>query len=151
VQRQRAYVGGGLQPGPAIVVVRLAVVTPPPRSTAPAVAGCRLVGCSVVNGRPLCSRAVTGVSQRIRVGLRPFLASRASSPLATAAAAWRGRGRVPIAGWCLGRVGPDRGLRGGGRREWCEEERLGPCYFFISYLPSSIYGARLLFCFCKIK
>ena len=39
--------GGGLQPGAALVVVRLAVVTLPPRSTAPAVAGCRLVGCSV--------------------------------------------------------------------------------------------------------
>ena len=33
-----------------------------------------------------------------------------------AAAAWRGRGRVPIAGWSCGGVGPERGLRGGGRR-----------------------------------
>ena len=24
-------------------------------------------------------------------------------------------------GWSLGGVGSDRGLRGGGRREWCEE------------------------------
>ena len=45
--RQRAYVGGGLQHGAALVVVCLAVVTLPPRSTAPAVAGCRLVGFSV--------------------------------------------------------------------------------------------------------
>jgi hypothetical protein len=36
-------------------------------------------------------------------------------------AAWRGRGRVPIAGWSLGGVGPGRGLRGGGRRELCAE------------------------------
>jgi hypothetical protein len=34
VQRQRAYVGGGLQPGTALVVVCLAVVTLQPRSTA---------------------------------------------------------------------------------------------------------------------
>ena len=33
-------------------------------------------------------------------------------PRAAAAAAWRGRGWVPIAGWSLGGVGPDRGLRG---------------------------------------
>ena len=44
MQRQRAYVVGGLQPGASLVVIRLAVVTFPPRSTAPAVAGCRLVG-----------------------------------------------------------------------------------------------------------
>ena len=44
-----------------------------PRSTAPAVAGCRLVGCSVVSGRTLHSRAVAGVSQRVRVGLGPVL------------------------------------------------------------------------------
>jgi hypothetical protein len=50
VHRQRAYVGGGLQPGAALVVVCLAVVTLPPRSAAPMVAGCRLVGCSVVSG-----------------------------------------------------------------------------------------------------
>jgi len=33
----------------------------------------------------------------------------------------RSLGRVPIAGWSLGGVGPDRGLSGGGRRGWCEE------------------------------
>ncbi len=38
---------GGLQPGAALVVVCLAVVTLPPRSTSLAVAGFRLVGCSV--------------------------------------------------------------------------------------------------------
>jgi hypothetical protein len=58
VQRQR---GEELQPGAAHVIVRLAVVTLPPRSTAPAVAGCRLVGCGVVSGRPLRSRAVAGI------------------------------------------------------------------------------------------
>jgi hypothetical protein len=44
-----------------------AVVTLPPRSTRtiqPAVAGCRFVGCSVVSGRSLRSRAVAGVSQQ---------------------------------------------------------------------------------------
>ncbi len=92
MQRQRAYVGGGLQPGAALVVVRLAVVTLQPRSTAPAVDGCRLVGCSVVSGRPLRSRAVARVSQRVRVGLGPVLDSRVPSPPATAAGAWRGRG-----------------------------------------------------------
>ncbi len=62
--------GRGLQPGAALVVVCLAVVTLPPRSTAPAVAGgCRLVGCSVVSRRPLRSRAVAGVWRRVCVGL----------------------------------------------------------------------------------
>jgi hypothetical protein len=61
-QCQRPYVGGGLQPGAALVVVHLAVVTLQPRFTAPTVAGCFLVGCSVVRGLPLCSCAVTGVS-----------------------------------------------------------------------------------------
>jgi hypothetical protein len=87
VHRQRAYVGGGLQPGAALVVVCLAVVTLPPRSTTPAVAGCRLVGCSVVSGLPLHSRAVAGVSQRVCVGLKPVLASHAPSPPDAAAAA----------------------------------------------------------------
>jgi hypothetical protein len=77
-----------------------------------------MVGCSVVSRRPLRSRAVAGVLQRVRVGLGPALASRAPSPPAAAAAAWRGRGRVPIAGWSLGGVGPDRNLRGEGRRGW---------------------------------
>ena len=53
MQRQRAYVGGGLQPGAALVVFCLAVVTLQPRSNAPAVAGCGLVGSSVVSGLPL--------------------------------------------------------------------------------------------------
>jgi hypothetical protein len=103
------------QSGAALVVVRLAVVTLPHQRW---LAGCRLVGCSVVSGRPLRSLAVAGVSQRVRVGLAPLLASRAPSPPAAAAAAWRGwgrvrgRGRVHIAGWSLGGVGPDRGLRG---------------------------------------
>ena len=35
--------------------------------------------------------------------------------ICTAAAVWRGRGLVPIAGWSYGGVGPERGLRGGGR------------------------------------
>ena len=40
MQRQRLYVGGCLQPGTDLVVICLAVVTLPPRSTAPTVAGC---------------------------------------------------------------------------------------------------------------
>ena len=71
MHHQHGYVGGCLQPGTAHVVVCLAVVTLPPRSTAPTVAGCRLVGCSVVSGQPLRSRAVAGVSQRVRIGLGP--------------------------------------------------------------------------------
>ena len=114
-------VGGCLQPGTAHVVVCLAVVTLPPRSTAPTVAGCCLVGCSVSSGRPLRSRAVAEVSQRVCVCLGPVLAFHAPSLPAAAAAAWRGRGRVPMAGWSYGGVGPGRGLRGGGRGGWCEE------------------------------
>ena len=60
MHHQRAFVGGWMQSGAALVVICLAVVTLPPRSTAPTVAGCRLVGCSVVSGRPLRSRAVAG-------------------------------------------------------------------------------------------
>ena len=95
--------------------------TLPPRSTAPTVAGCRLVGCSVVSGRPLRSRAVAGGSQCVCVGLGPVLSSRAPSPPAAAAAAWRERGLVPIVGWSYGGVELERGLWGGGRRGWCEE------------------------------
>ena len=65
----------------------LCVVTLPARSTSPAVVGCRLVGCSVVSGRPLRSRAVAGMSHRVCVGLGSVLASRAPSPPAAAAAA----------------------------------------------------------------
>jgi hypothetical protein len=85
VQLQRAYVVGGLQPGAALVVVRLAVVTLPPRSTALAVADCRLVGCSV-SRLPLRSRAVEKVSQRVRVCLGPVLA-----PVPRRACGLRGR------------------------------------------------------------
>ena len=86
---------------------------------APTVAGCRLVDCSVVSGRALRSRAVAGVSLHVCVCLGPVLASHAQSQPAAAAAAWQGRGLVPIAGWSCGGVGPERGLRG--RRGWCEE------------------------------
>jgi hypothetical protein len=115
VHHQRAYVGGGLQPGAALVVVCLAVLTLQPRSTAPTVAGCRLVGCSVVSGRTLCSSDVEGVLLHVCVSLGPVLASHAQSPPAAATADWRGQGRVPITGWSYGGVGQERGLRGGGR------------------------------------
>jgi hypothetical protein len=89
---------GVFQPGTALVVVCLAIVTLPPLSTAPTVAGCRLVGCSVVSGLSLRSRAVAGVSLHVCVCLGPVLASHAPSPPAAAAAYWRGLGLVPIAG-----------------------------------------------------
>ncbi len=54
--------GGSTWDCPHYVVVCPAVVTLQPRSTAPTVAGCRLVGCSVVSGLPLHSRTVSGVS-----------------------------------------------------------------------------------------
>jgi len=89
--------GGGLQPGAALVVVCLAIVTLQPRSMVPAVTGCRclaivtlqprsmvpavtgcrLVVCSVVIGRTLRSRAMAGVSLHVCVGLGPVLASHA--------------------------------------------------------------------------
>jgi len=106
VQRQRAYADGGLQPGTALVLVCLAVVTLPPQSTAPTVAGCCLVGCSVVSGLPLRSRAVTGVSLHVCVSLGPVLASHAPSPPAAATAAWRGRGSVFSSTALRHRTGP---------------------------------------------
>jgi hypothetical protein len=136
VHRQRAYVGGGLQPGAALVVVCLAVVTLQPRSTAPTMAGCRLVGCNVVSGRPLRRRAVAGVSQHVCVCLGPVLASHAPSPPTAATAAWRGRGRVPIAGW-----------------SYNSSLVLSPLNSLLWYVPSSryIWSSAPLFCFCKNK
>jgi len=93
--------------------VRLAVVTLQPCSTEPAVAGCRLVVCSGVSGRTLQSHDVTGVSQRVSVCLGPVLVSRALSPPEVV---WRGLGWVPIAGWNLGGVGPDRESSGGRKK-----------------------------------
>jgi hypothetical protein len=94
-----------------------------------------------------------GVLQRVRVGLGPVLASRAPSPPAAAAASWLGQDRVPIAGWSLGRIGPDRCLRGEGGGVRSGQGMLGPSYFFMSlvlgplnsllwYVPSS----RCLWC-----
>ena len=56
MHRQRAYVGGGLCPGTALVFVCLAVVPLPPRSNALMMIGCCLVGgceggCPVVGGK----------------------------------------------------------------------------------------------------
>jgi len=102
VHQHSVYVDGGLHPGSALVVVCLAVVTLPPRSTSPTVAGCCLVGCSVVSRLPLRSRPVSGVLQHVCVCLGPVLASHAPSLPAAADAAfadWRGRGRVPMTGW----------------------------------------------------
>ena len=77
---QRVHVGGGLRPGAALVVVCLAVVPLQPRSTAPTMTGCCLVGgceggCPVEGGRPLRSRAVAGVvvGRLCWLGARPGL------------------------------------------------------------------------------
>ncbi len=102
--------GGGLQPGTALVVICLPVVTLQPSSTVPSVAGCCLVGCCVVSGKPLRSSDVAGVSQRVCVSL----GTRAPSPHAASETACRqrGLGRVPIAGWSYGGLGPG-GVFGG--------------------------------------
>jgi hypothetical protein len=98
------------------------------------------------------------------VGLGPVLDSHAPSLPATAAAAWRGRGRVPIAGWSYGRVGPERGLRGGeeggGVRSGPGEARTILLLHIISVRPSKqplmvrtflkVY-MELLFFVCKNK
>ena len=130
-----------LSASPALVVDCLAVVTLPTRSTAPTVAGCRLVGCSVVSGRPLRSRAVAGVSWHVCVCLGPVLASHSTSlTAAAAAAAWRGRGRVHIAGWSYGGVGPERVSggeeEGGGVRSGPGEARTILLLHIISVRPS---------------
>ena len=58
-----------LQPVAALVVIYLAVMTLQTQSTAPTVAGCCLVGCSVISGRSLCSHTVVGVSRHVCVCL----------------------------------------------------------------------------------
>ncbi len=77
MQLHRAYVGGVLQPGTALVIVCFADVTLPSRSTTPTVAGCRLVGCSVVSRLSLRSRVVAGVLLHVCVCLGPVLSSHA--------------------------------------------------------------------------
>ncbi len=83
-------------------------------------------GCSGTSERVCCLlvlNSVTFTPQWIcqpkaawgNVCLGPVLDSHATSLTAAAAAAWRGRGRVHIAGWSYDGVGPVRGLRGGGR------------------------------------
>ncbi len=76
------YVVWWLQPGAALVVICLAVVTLQPRS----VAGCCLVSCSVVSRLPRHSRDVSGVLLYVCVCLGPVLASHAQSQPAAAAA-----------------------------------------------------------------
>ena len=71
-------------PGDALVVVCLAVVTLPPRSTAPTVAGCCLVGCSVVRGPPL--RRTSSTQSRIIILL--YAVARWRGCLSTSASAW---------------------------------------------------------------
>jgi len=101
---------------------------------------CTRGGCSVVSGRPLRSRAVAGLSRLVCVCLGPVLASHAPSPLAAAAAAYRGRGRVLIAGWSYGGVGPERVSggeeEGGGVRSGPGEARTILLLHIISVRPS---------------
>ena len=126
-----------LQPGAALVVVCLVVVTLPPRSTAPAVAGCRLVSCSVVSGLPLRSRAVAGGSQHVCVCLGPVLASHAPSPPAAAAAAWRGSSSHSGVELWRSRKGVFRGEEeGGGVRSGPGEARTILLFHIISVRPS---------------
>ena len=121
----------------------------------------------VANQKPdgLISRAVAGVSLHVCVSLGPVLASHAPSLPAAAAATWRGRGQIPMSGWSYGRVGPERGLPGGGRRGWCEKWArrgkahltslvLGPLNSLVWYVPSSRYiwsSAPILFLQQQIK
>ena len=79
---------------------------------------------------------MAGVSQRVCVGLGPVLASRAPSLSAATAADWRGRGRVPIAGWSYDGVGPDRGLQGVCVRNGPGEARTILLLHIISVWPS---------------
>ena len=122
--------GSGLQPWAALVIVCLAVVTLPPRSTAPAVSGCRLVGCSVVNGLPLRSRAVAGVSQHVYVCLGPVLGL--PCPVSASYSARRKQKHLrpppPEDGRRDSRQGDTRGrgTRGRGRRGRCQDCRRVP-------------------------
>ena len=116
----------------------------------------------------VCRCGSAWASKRSRVGLGPVLASRAPSPPAAAAAAWRGRGRVPQCGVEIGRSRTSEGSLGGRKKGvvcGVGQERLGPSYFFISlvlgplnnllwYVPSSRYiwsSAPILFLQEQIK
>jgi hypothetical protein len=156
VQRQRAYVGGGLQPGAALVVVRLAVVTKlvtlPPRSTAPL--WLVVVWLAVVSGQRTAStqsRCGGGVAARPR---RP--GARSGLPCPVSACGRRGRlavaGSGSITGWILGGVGPDKGLRGERKQGvvcGVGQERLGPSYFFISLVLGPL-NSLLWYTFLKV-
>jgi hypothetical protein len=138
-------VGGGLRSGAALVDVRQDVVPLPPRSSSPTVAGCRLGGYPVGRDRWGGERVVAGVLPRINIDADVWGESSIMTGvyerwcLSTLHIGWglcdrlclvlvcRGRyglGEVVllfILGSSLGGVGPVRGLRGGGRRGWCEE------------------------------
>jgi hypothetical protein len=95
-------VGGGLQPGAALVVVCLAIVTLQSRSTAPTLAGCCLVACCVVSGLSLRSqsRCGGGITARLR---RPGVRSGLPCPVPVCCCRGRLAGAVPIAGNFLAR------------------------------------------------
>ena len=116
-------------PGAALIVVRLVVVPLPPRSTAPTMTGCRLVGwceggCPVVGGSPYAVEPLRGCR-------RASVLARGPSWPAVPRLRLRRRGRLTEAGlglhcrsdligvwseWDLLGV-----FRGGGRRGSCEE------------------------------
>jgi hypothetical protein len=121
------------------------VVPLPPRSSSPTVAGCRLGGYPAGRDRWGGKRVVGGVLPRINIGADVWGESSIMTGVyerwcsSTLHIRWglcerlclvfvcRGRyglGRVVllfILELNLGGVGPERGLRGGGRRGWCEE------------------------------
>jgi len=69
VQCQLAYVDGGLQPGAALVVVRLAIVTFQSSSTAPAQCGWLVFGSAP---RPPCGGGIQPPWYNGRAGIIPF-------------------------------------------------------------------------------
>jgi hypothetical protein len=141
----RYAVGGGLRSGAALVGVRLDVVPLPPRSSSPTVSGCLLGGYPTGPDRLGGNRVVGGVLPRIKIGADVWGESSITTGVyqhwwsSTLYIGWGlcdrlclvlvcrvryGLGGVVllfILGSNLGGVGPVRGLRGGGRRGWCEE------------------------------
>ena len=133
----------GLQPGAALVVVCLAVVTLPPRSTAPTVAGCLVVVWLAVVSSADGLYAVAlwrGCSGTSASAWGPFWPPMPLPRLLLPRSAWRGRGRVPIAGWSYGGVGPERVSggeeEGGGVRSGPGEARTILLLHIISVRPS---------------
>jgi hypothetical protein len=114
-------VSGGLQSGAALIGVRLNVLSLPPCSSSPTVTGCRLGGFPV-------GRDLWGGERIVGGGVTPHqnwqmgsVGSSMSSSCLQGQVRFGGGVLLFILGSSLGGVGPVRGLRGGGRRGWCEE------------------------------